>query len=1485
MIAAASCPMHKALVINFFPGFLPPSTGGEQRHVNTVLQIAEAFRTDVITPTFPKRRDETVELGPNAIEHRFSKTELYQHWHEELKRLGVGNSVYAMGCSLAAPRHRTLMACYRRLASSADIIIFESPYMFSMDRHSIAPETPRVYLSHNCEFLLAGNGNPNGPGQRLAGQLYLLERSLVSRSRLVLGCTEDDLAAFRTLYQASEDKLALLPNGCLNQPDLRRDEPTGATVAVFAGSNFAPNVDGAMFIINELAAAVPEVDFTIVGSVRDGLGQVITGPNVRILGRVDDERYGQVMSEASIALNPVISGSGSNLKLADYMARGCAVVSTPFGARGYAVESGHDIVLADRSEFVSALKAMVAEPGRRRQIQANARTTAERRYSWEALCKPAIERMRAVVETARPRGATGRRLLCVNEFPVRGHANGGQARIAGLYSELPKNMEATLLTQGRRDPWAARRLGNTLGAIEAPCNDLENELRRRVNQGSYAGASDYVGALAVLTNEPYRYLFERLAAHSDVVVMEHPYHAALLLLTQTRVPLLLDAHNVEQTLKLRAMSTHRDYLSIVETVAALEDYAAQVCDRIIACSPADKGYFKGRFSKPVDLVPNGTGVPPKWSPLRAADLGELRARMETQEEPRSVYHIDELVSLEGGELFVDRVHALFGLEPLEGLERARALEMAETSKGRRRMVARVRDDERAARAYVLVLGLESTRPTCVFLGSAHRPNVAAALYLARVVAPQLDHTDFLIVGGVCYSVGLAALPGNVKLLGHVSDIDKEIILQVADVGANPMLWGGGSSLKVPDSLRCGLPLVSTHVGGRCFDYTEAQGLAKCDLWEFPERVRQIVELGGAEKARLRKAAQATAATLSWEKLGCGVAQSVAAVLDRPAGRPRVLVLGASARRLSSGERGHFEEVAAAVAATMPAAAWCVWPFEAAYEPSPALSPVLDEARLSFQEMRIFCADPEASQWPRRSAPPPNVPPVEPGVWPVDDAGSMAYFPEQPPKLACLLSGWGGHDVVAARKGNGGAMVGRRLGQRAFFHLPVASNEVTLEGFAEWKTELSLNGAVATCAGEFHIVFKGAFFGRICVTVRSVAGNCELHCDEPTSILLCSIRYRPSGLTHTDPVTLATPIELGLVARQRIVAQTSVSSTSELQCCAEPSSRELLDHAKRVDLSSHTVLICDSWPGDTIALAQLARAQGAAYAAVLSSSTPDDRFLRSDWRDALCGAEVVVAFNEADAVAAEAAGCQVRRASGSFADCAELVLPENTRERDAHRPDHKHKGERFCMVVADPEVASNNRWLWPFMASVGAMADVVPIVVALLGQPTWRDDDLDGLGLHIVRCERWDQVVALIQDAVALVDLCGHRRRADHLQHAMLSSTPIVGLKGDSLLTGWIRGRVTGFLAAGPVEASRFVRQLSIDSETGSAAREDGATGALVGLSERTVYWDVARIIGECVDGTDTAPQENSAAEVSLEDDDDREGMRAEPVATVGGETQ
>ena len=81
------------------------------------------------------------------------------------------------------------------------------------------------------------------------------------------------------------------------------------------------------------------------------------------------------------ALNPMLSGSGTNLKMFDYMAAGIPVFSTRFGTRGIA-EKEHFILAETEDEFVERIRSFSLESEETRARVEAARRYVENTFDW-----------------------------------------------------------------------------------------------------------------------------------------------------------------------------------------------------------------------------------------------------------------------------------------------------------------------------------------------------------------------------------------------------------------------------------------------------------------------------------------------------------------------------------------------------------------------------------------------------------------------------------------------------------------------------------------------------------------------------------------------------------------------------------------------------------------------------------------------------------------------------------------------------------------------------------------------------------------------------------------------------------------------------------------------------------------------------------------------------------------------------------------------
>lgn len=111
------------------------------------------------------------------------------------------------------------------------------------------------------------------------------------------------------------------------------------------------------------------------------------------------------------------------------------------------------------------------------------------------------------------------------------------------------------------------------------------------------------------------------------------------------------------------------------------------------------------------------------------------------------------------------------------------------------------------------LGLDAGEYVAAFVGADWGPNRAALALLADRVMPALagEGVRLLVVGSVARALGGRREPWLLAA-GEAPEIAP--LLHAADCGVNPVTGGGGSNVKVPGYLACGLAVVTTAFGIR-----------------------------------------------------------------------------------------------------------------------------------------------------------------------------------------------------------------------------------------------------------------------------------------------------------------------------------------------------------------------------------------------------------------------------------------------------------------------------------------------------------------------------------------------------------------------------------------------------------------------------------------------------------------------------------------------
>jgi glycosyltransferase involved in cell wall biosynthesis len=143
-------------------------------------------------------------------------------------------------------------------------------------------------------------------------------------------CSNEDGVKLQELYGVNSERIIEVPNGVdlelvayTSHEELRalKKELSLDRVSsvLFMGSWHGPNLDAEKGIF-KIAERLPDCNFIVVGSVGSAFQGEEKPANVGFMGVVDEQTKQTILSIIDLAINPLMSGSGTNLKMLEYVA-------------------------------------------------------------------------------------------------------------------------------------------------------------------------------------------------------------------------------------------------------------------------------------------------------------------------------------------------------------------------------------------------------------------------------------------------------------------------------------------------------------------------------------------------------------------------------------------------------------------------------------------------------------------------------------------------------------------------------------------------------------------------------------------------------------------------------------------------------------------------------------------------------------------------------------------------------------------------------------------------------------------------------------------------------------------------------------------------------------------------------------------------------------------------------------------------------------
>jgi glycosyltransferase involved in cell wall biosynthesis len=367
--------------------------GGALRTASVLHYLAQRYELDVLLFREPHAGDPALAL-PEGLAARTGVIELPHHARTFSARIKRNVVRLARGVPPLWDRFAGFEDNMSKFIEgrSYEVAVLEhfwcAPYLRTVRRAA-----NRVVMNlHNVESALHSRfGEAEGGAARWAhgrfAQAYeRLEREWLPQFELLLAASEEDARRLNGM------NVVVYPNSVPHYAQPVWAHGDRRPVVAFSGNmEYHPNVQAVRWFAREIwphiRRACPEAEWVLIGKNEQAIRGLVAGiPGVRCTGMVDDA-VGE-LGQAAVAVVPLLSGSGTRLKILEAWAAGTPVVSTAVGAEGLGAAEQLPIEIAGNAgEFSATVLRLLRDPTRRAKLAIHGRRRYEESFTWEAAWK------------------------------------------------------------------------------------------------------------------------------------------------------------------------------------------------------------------------------------------------------------------------------------------------------------------------------------------------------------------------------------------------------------------------------------------------------------------------------------------------------------------------------------------------------------------------------------------------------------------------------------------------------------------------------------------------------------------------------------------------------------------------------------------------------------------------------------------------------------------------------------------------------------------------------------------------------------------------------------------------------------------------------------------------------------------------------------------------------------------------------------------
>ena len=365
----------------------PAIGGGALRTASLVEYLGRRFDLDVIVFGQPEHSDPARDF-PAGLVRRISTIPLRHHRRNLIARLWRNGLRFLRD----APPLVDRFSGYEQEIGKAlegqqyDLAVLEHLWIAPL-LEIVRPHALRTVLNlHNIESNLfrtyaeADSWPASVAHGRWAESCKRIEEQFLPQFDAVLTCSDDDAASIQPIAK----RVFVYPNAVplVDLPDV----PKLATLVFSGNLEYPPNRSAVAWFTREiwplLLRAKPDITWRIVGLHPEAVRSLVCNePQIQLVGTV--ERAVPAIAASSIAIVPLLSGSGTRIKILEAWAAGVPVISTSLGAQGLLGRHGEHLLIADTPEtFKDAVVKLVNNPLLARQLGRAGRVLYELEYTW-----------------------------------------------------------------------------------------------------------------------------------------------------------------------------------------------------------------------------------------------------------------------------------------------------------------------------------------------------------------------------------------------------------------------------------------------------------------------------------------------------------------------------------------------------------------------------------------------------------------------------------------------------------------------------------------------------------------------------------------------------------------------------------------------------------------------------------------------------------------------------------------------------------------------------------------------------------------------------------------------------------------------------------------------------------------------------------------------------------------------------------------------